>query len=455
MLRGPSPKSARMTEPEGVEWKEHDRWKGIERPYRAADVERLRGSIPIAHTLATLGAQRLWRLMSTEPYLPTLGAMTGTQAVQMVAAGLPAIYASGWQVAADANDADQTYPDQSLYPADSMPNLVRRINNALRREDEKQHSQGKDEVSWLVPIVADGEAGFGGNLNVFELTKALIDAGAAGLHLEDQLASAKKCGHMGGKVLVPAREFNQKLWAARLAADIAGVPTVVIARTDALSAKLLTSDIDPRDAPFRSGNRTPEGFFEVTGGLDMAIARGLAYAPYADLLWFETSSPDLGEAERFASEIHREHPGKLLAYNCSPSFNWRQKLSESAIAEFQSTIAEMGYKFQFVTLAGFHAVNLSMFRLARGYADRGMSAYSELQEEEFRAEKEGYAAVKHQSFVGTGYFDEVAQVLSGGLTTTLAMEGSTEKEQFLEKGDRGAAGGPGASKKGSASSKAV
>ena len=424
-----------MNEELGAEWKSSERWKGIVRPYRAEDVERLRGSVSIECSLARLGARRLWQLLHSQPFVPTLGAMTGTQAVQMVAAGLPAIYASGWQVAADANDAAQTYPDQSLYPADSMPHLVRRINNAFRREDEKQHASGKGDTYWYAPIVADAEAGFGGTLNVFELTKALLEAGAAGLHIEDQLASVKKCGHMGGKVLVPAREFNQKLWAARLAADIAGIPTILVARTDALSAKLLTSDIDPRDAPFLTGRRTPEGFYEITGGLDQAISRGLAYAPYADLLWFETSSPDLGEAERFASEIHRDFPEKLLAYNCSPSFNWRQKLSEDAIAEFQSTIAGMGYKFQFVTLAGFHAVNLSMFRLARGYADRGMAAYSELQEEEFRAEKEGYAAVKHQSFVGTGYFDEVAQVLSGGLTTTLAMEGSTEKEQFREKTD--------------------
>jgi isocitrate lyase len=359
--------------------------------------------------------------------------MTGTQAVQMVAAGLPAVYASGWQVAADANNADQTYPDQSLYPADSMPTLVRRLNNAFRREDEKQHATGKGDVYWYAPIVADAEAGFGGSLNVFEITKALIEAGTSGLHLEDQLASVKKCGHMGGKVLVPAREFNQKLWAARLAADIGGVPTLLVARTDALSAKLLTSDIDPRDAPFLTGKRTPEGFYEVTGGLDMAISRSLAYAPYADLLWFETSSPDLDEAERFAREVHLEHPDKLLAYNCSPSFNWRKKLSPDVIADFQSTIAEMGYRFQFVTLAGFHALNLSMFRLAKGYAQTGMAAYSQLQEEEFRAEEEGYAAVKHQSFVGTGYFDDVAQVLSGGLATTLAMEGSTEEEQFAKK----------------------
>jgi isocitrate lyase len=419
-----------MTDPVGSDWKSAERWQGIVRPYRPEDVERLRGSVRLEHTLAQIGAQRLWRLLHTEPFVPTLGAMTGTQAVQMVAAGLPAIYASGWQVAADANNADQTYPDQSLYPADSMPTLVRRLNNAFRREDEKQHSTGTDSVYWYAPIVADAEAGFGGTLNVFEITKALIESGTSGLHLEDQLASVKKCGHMGGKVLVPAREFNQKLWAARLAADIAGVPTLLVARTDALSAKLLTSDIDPRDGPFVTGKRTAEGFYEITGGLDMAIARSLAYAPYADLLWFETSSPDLDEAERFAREVHLEHPGKLLAYNCSPSFNWRKKLAAEVIAEFQQTIAEMGYKFQFVTLAGFHALNLSMFQLAKGYAATGMAAYSDLQEAEFRAEAEGYAAVKHQSFVGTSYFDDVAQVLSGGLTTTLAMDGSTESEQF-------------------------
>jgi isocitrate lyase len=424
-----------MTTQEGgpaPDWKTSERWKGIIRPYHWKDVERLRGSLRIEYTLATRGAERLWRLLHAEPYVPTLGAMTGTQAVQMVAGGLPAIYASGWQVAADSNTASETYPDQSLYPADSMPTLVERINNAFRREDEKQHAAGKGDVYWYAPILADAEAGFGGTLNVFELTKSLIAAGVAGLHIEDQLASVKKCGHMGGKVLVPAREFNQKLWAARLAADILDVPTILLARTDALSAKLLTSDIDPRDAPFLTGKRTPEGFFEITGGLDMAIARGLAYAPYADLLWFETAGPDLDEAERFADEIHREFPDKMLAYNCSPSFNWRKKLSPETIAEFQATISEMGYKFQFVTLAGFHALNLSMFRLARGYSERGMAAYSDLQEDEFRAEEEGYAAVKHQSFVGAGYFDDVAQVLSGGLTTTLAMGGSTEEEQFAK-----------------------
>jgi isocitrate lyase len=446
-----------MSGPVGADWKSAERWQGIVRPYHADDVERLRGSVRIEYTLAQLGSQRLWRLLHTEPFIPSLGAMTGTQAVQMVAAGLPAVYASGWQVAADANNADQTYPDQSLYPADSMPTLVRRLNNAFRREDEKQHSTGKDEVHWYAPIVADAEAGFGGSLNVFEITKALIEAGTSGLHLEDQLASVKKCGHMGGKVLVPAREFNQKLWAARLAADIAGVPTVLVARTDALSAKLLTSDIDPRDAPFLTGKRTSEGFYEVTGGLDMAISRSLAYAPYADLLWFETSSPDLDEAERFAREIHLEHPDKMLAYNCSPSFNWRKKLGPDVIAEFQATIAKMGYKFQFVTLAGFHALNLSMFRLAKGYAQSGMAAYSELQEEEFRAEEEGYAAVKHQSFVGTGYFDDVAQVLSGGLASTLAMEGSTEEEQFAQKVKPAAPASEGRprGRSGSARSKAV
>ncbi|MGI0071263.1 MAG: isocitrate lyase [Thermoplasmata archaeon] len=439
-----------------TDWKTSERWRGIRRPYHAADVERLRGSVRVEHTLAQLGAARLWRLLESEPYVASLGAFTGTQAVQMVQAGLPAIYASGWQVAADANTADQTYPDQSLYPADAMPTLVRRINNAFRREDEKQHAAGKDDVYWYAPIVADAEAGFGGNLNVFELTKGLIDAGAAGLHLEDQLASAKKCGHMGGKVLIPAREFNQKLWAARLAADLAGVPTLVVARTDAQSAKLLTSDIDPRDAPFLTGRRTSEGFFGITGGLDMAIARSLAYAPYADLLWFETSSPDLEEAEQFAREVHLEFPGKLLAYNCSPSFNWRKKLPPETIADFQETIAKMGYRFQFVTLAGFHVLNLSTFRLARGYAERGMAAYTELQQEEFAAEEEGYAAVKHQSFVGAGYFDDIAQVLSGGLTTTLAMDGSTESEQFAPAKGRSSEPAPGRSRpRGLARSKAT
>jgi isocitrate lyase len=414
----------------GSTWKTDRRWKGISRPYGPEAVERLRGSVAIEHTLATRGACRLWESLHSEPYVPALGAMTGSQAVQMVQAGLQAIYASGWQVAADANDAAQTYPDQSLYPADSMPNLVRRINNAFRREDEKQHASGAGTLDWYAPIVADAEAGFGGTLNVFELTKSLIDAGAAGLHLEDQLASVKKCGHMGGKVLVPTREFNQKLWAARLAADILGVPTVIVARTDALSAKLITSDIDPRDTEFLTGLRTPEGFFEMRGGLEAAIARGLAYAPYADLIWFETAGPDMEEAQQFSAAIRGKFPGKLMAYNCSPSFNWRKKLSPEAIGRFQEQLGHLGYAFQFVTLAGFHALNLSMFRLARAYSESGMLAYSELQKEEFAAEAEGYTAVKHQTFVGTGYFDEVAQVLSGGLTTTLAMEGSTEREQF-------------------------
>jgi isocitrate lyase len=407
-----------------------DRWAGIARPYSLADVERLRGSLRVEHTLATRGARRLWSLLHREEYLPTLGAMTGGQAVQMVRAGLLAIYASGWQVAADANGAGQTYPDQSLYPADSMPTLVQRINSALRREDEKQHAKGSDEIDWFVPIVADAEAGFGGNLNVFELTKALVAAGASGLHLEDQLASAKKCGHLGGKVLVPIREFNQKLWAARLAADILDVPTVIIARTDAESARLLTSDIDPRDRPFLTGERTPEGFYVMRGGLEAAIARALAYAPYADLLWFESAGPDLEEARAFAEAVHANFPGKLLAYNCSPSFHWGRKLPARELPRFQGRLGEMGYKFQFVTLAGFHALNLSMFRLAHDYASRGMQAYAELQRAEFAAESDGYGAVKHQAFVGTEYFDEVAKVLSGGLTSTLAMAGSTESAQF-------------------------
>ena len=407
-----------------------ERWKGIQRPYHPDAVERLRGGIKIEHTLATRGARRLWEMLGTSSFVPALGALTGSQAVQMVQAGLPAIYASGWQVAADANDAGQTYPDQSLYPALSMPTLIRRINNAFRRQDEKQHAFRSGSIDWFAPIVADAEAGFGGTLNVFELTKALIDAGAAGLHLEDQLASVKKCGHMGGKVLVPSREFNQKLWAARLASDILDVPTVIIARTDAHSAKLITSDVDPRDQEFLTGERTTEGFFAMRGGLEAAIARGLSYAPYADLLWFETSGPDLDEARAFSDAIHARFPGKRLAYNLSPSFNWRRKLALRDIARFQSDLGDMGYKFQFVTLAGFHALNLSAFRLSADYRARGMLAYSELQEEEFAAEVEGYRAVKHQSFVGTDYFDEVAQVLSGGLTSTLALGGSTEAEQF-------------------------
>jgi isocitrate lyase len=407
-----------------------ERWKGIRRPYRPADVRRLRGTVALRNTLAELGARKLWRLLQTREYVPTLGALTGTQAVQMVQAGLPAIYASGWQVAADANDAGQTYPDQSLYPVDSMPALVRRINSALRREDEKQVCSGDGSVDWYAPIVADAEAGFGGVLNVFELTKALIEAGASGLHLEDQLASVKKCGHLGGKVLVPTREFNQKLWAARLAADVLDVPTVLVARTDALSATLLTNDVDPRDQPFLTGARTSEGYYGIRGGIESAIARSLSAAPYADLLWFESSAPDMDEARVFAEAIHAAFPGKLLAYNCSPSFHWKKKLPNRSIVRFQDDLGELGYKFQFVTLAGFHALNLSMFQLAHDYAARGMAAYSDLQQEEFAVEEAGYQAVRHQRFVGTEYFDEVTKILSGGMSSTLAMDGSTERDQF-------------------------
>jgi isocitrate lyase len=412
------------------EWRENPRWQGIHRPYTAADVVRLRGSVPIEYTLAKLGAQRLWELLHSEPYVAALGAMTGTQAVQMVQAGLKAIYLSGWQVAADANLSGQTYPDMSLYPVNSVPALVRRINNAFRREDEKQHAQGRNDIYWYAPIVADGEAGFGGTLHTFELTKALIEAGAAGIHYEDQLAAAKKCGHLGGKVLVPTREFIQKLVAARLAADVMGVPTVLIARTDALNAKLITSDIDPYDQPFLTGERTYEGFFVTRGGMEATIARGLAYAPYADLLWFETSEPDMEQARQFAEAIHQQYPGKLLAYNCSPSFNWKKKLDAATIARFQRELGAMGYKFQFVTLAGFHALNYITFQLARGYAQMGMSAYAELQEAEFKAKEEGYRAVEHQAFVGTGYFDLVQEVITGCCASTLAMHESTEAEQF-------------------------
>ncbi len=414
-------------------WKTNERWAGILRPYRAEDVLRLRGSLPVAHTLAHHGSERLWHLLRNEPFVAALGAMTGGQAVQQVQAGLKAIYLSGWQVAADANDAGQTYPDQSLYPADSVPNVVRRLNNAFRREDQKQHMARRRDVDWFAPIIADAEAGFGGPLNAFELMKALIDAGAAAAHFEDQLASAKKCGHLGGKVLVPTREFVQKLVAARLAADIEGVPSILIARTDANSAKLITSDVDPRDREFIGSERTSEGFHTLNGGLDAAIARGLSYAPYADLVWCETASPDLDEARTFADALHAKFPDKMLAYNCSASFNWRKKLDGVQIARFQEELADMGYRFQFVTLAGFHSMNLSMFRLARDYRETGMTAYTELQQEEFAAKEEGYAAVEHQAFVGTGYFDEIATVLSGGTASTLAMEGSTETEQFHEK----------------------
>jgi isocitrate lyase len=415
------------------DWQNNPRWKGVQRPYTAEDVLRLRGSVQVEHTLARLGAERLWDLLQTEPYVNSLGAMTGNQAVQQVQAGLKAIYVSGWQVAADANNAGQMYPDQSLYPADSVPNLCRRINSALQRADQVHHAEGKvaPTQTWFAPLVADAEAGFGGTLNAFELMKGMIEAGAACVHFEDQLSSAKKCGHLGGKVLVSTTEAIQKLIAARLAADVMGVPTLVMARTDADSANLLTSDIDGRDRAFCTGERTPEGFFLIRGGIESAIARGLAYAPYADLLWCETSHPDLEEARQFAEAIHAKYPEKMLAYNCSPSFNWRKKLDEETIARFQTELAGMGYKFQFVTLAGFHALNLSMFELARHYKETGMAAYSALQEKEFTSEKEhGYQAVKHQRFVGTGYFDQVQQVISGGLASTMALAGSTEAEQF-------------------------
>ncbi len=412
------------------EWSSDNRWKGVTRAYEADEVMKLRGSVQIKYTLAEMGAERLWRLLKAEPYVAALGAMTGCQAVQQVQAGLKAIYVSGWQVAADANTAAHTYPDQSLYPTDSVPNLVRRINNALQRADQIQHADGKQSSYWFAPIVADAEAGFGGCLNAFELMKAMIEAGAAAVHFEDQLASAKKCGHMGGKVLVPTSEFIQKLIAARLASDVMGVPTILIARTDADSAALLTSDIDPRDHEFLTGQRTVEGFFGVRGGIDAAIARGLAYAPYADVIWCETSEPSLGQARAFAEAMHREHPGKPLAYNCSPSFNWKKKLDQATIAGFQSELGALGYKFQFVTLAGFHSLNLGMYELARGYRETGMAAYSRLQESEFDLERDGYRAVKHQAFVGTGYFDAVAQTIAGGEVSTAALRGSTEEAQF-------------------------
>jgi isocitrate lyase len=406
------------------------RWEGIERPYSNDDVRRLQGSVIVEHTLARRGAEKLWTFLQTEEYVAALGALSGNQAVQQVKAGLKAIYLSGWQVAADANLAGQMYPDQSLYPANSVPAVVERINQALQRADQIQHAEGKGEIDWFVPIVADAEAGFGGPLNVFELTKAMIAAGAAGVHFEDQLASEKKCGHMGGKVLIPTRGAICHLIAARLAADICDVPTLLIARTDANSATLLTSDIDERDRKFLAGERTAEGFYRVRAGLDQAIARGLSYAPFADLIWCETSEPNLDEARRFAENIHQKFPGKLLAYNCSPSFNWKKKLDSASIAKFQRELGAMGYKFQFVTLAGFHALNYSMFRLARGYKEQGMAAYSELQEAEFAMEADGYTATKHQREVGTGYFDDVARVIAGGESSTTALHGSTEQEQF-------------------------
>ena len=412
-------------------WQTEARWQGIRRPYSAADVVRLRGTVQIEYTLARRGAERLWELMQTRPFVRALGAVTGNQAVQMVHAGLQAIYLSGWQVAADGNTIGHTYPDQSLYPVDSAPELARRLNSALLRADQIAALQGREGVDYVVPIVADAESGFGGPLNTYELMKSMIEAGASGVHFEDQLSSAKKCGHMGGKVLVPASEFITKLSAARLAADVLGVPTVLIARTDADSATLLRSDIDSLDQPFLTGERSFEGFYYIKGGLDYAIARGLAYAPYADVVWCETAKPDLGEAREFAQAIHEKFPGKFLAYNCSPSFNWRRNLDEKTIATFQEKLGEMGYKFQFVTLAGFHTLNLSMFELANGYRDEGMAAYARVQEREFELEREhGYAAAKHQSFVGAGYFDEIQLILTQGQSSTTALSGSTEEAQF-------------------------
>jgi isocitrate lyase len=413
-------------------WELDKRWNGITRPYSAEDVIKLRGSIDIEHTLARRGAEKLWQQMNEESYVNALGALTGNQAVQQVKAGLKAIYLSGWQVAADANLSGNMYPDQSLYPANSVPNVVKRINQALQRADQITHSEGDDSIDWFVPIVADAEAGFGGQLNCFELMKGMIEAGAAGVHFEDQLSSEKKCGHLGGKVLLPTQTAVRNLIAARLAADVMGVPTVLVARTDANAADLITSDIDMNDAPFITGERTAEGFFRTNAGLDQAIARGLAYAPYADLIWCETSEPNIEEARRFAEAIHEKFPGKMLAYNCSPSFNWKKKLDQETIAKFQQELGKMGYKFQFVTLAGFHALNHSMFELARGYKERGMAAYSELQQAEFDSEQYGYTATRHQREVGTGYFDQVSMVITGGTSSTTALKGSTEEEQFTK-----------------------
>jgi isocitrate lyase len=413
-------------------WEMDNRWKGITRPYTAEDVIKLRGSLDIEHTLARRGAEKLWKQMNEEDYINALGALTGNQAVQQVKAGLKAIYLSGWQVAADANLSGHMYPDQSLYPANSVPSVVKRINQALQRADQITHAEGDDSIDWFVPIVADAEAGFGGQLNCFELMKGMIEAGAAGVHFEDQLSSEKKCGHLGGKVLLPTQTAVRNLIAARLAADVMGVPTVLVARTDANAADLITSDIDVNDAPFITGERTPEGFFRTKAGLDQAIARGLAYAPYADLIWCETSEPSIEEARRFAEAIHEKFPGKMLAYNCSPSFNWKKKLDQETIARFQQELGKLGYKFQFVTLAGFHALNHSMFELARGYKERGMAAYSELQQAEFDSEQYGYTATRHQREVGTGYFDQVSMVISGGTSSTTALKGSTEEEQFTK-----------------------
>jgi len=420
-----------------LDWANNPRWAGVTRTYSAEDVVRLRGTVHIEHSLARLGAEKLWKSLHKEDFVNALGAMTGNQAMQQVKAGLKAIYLSGWQVAADANLAGEMYPDQSLYPANSVPQVVKRINNTLLRADQLHHAEGDDSIDFLQPIVADAEAGFGGVLNAFELMKGMIEAGAAGVHFEDQLASVKKCGHMGGKVLVPTREAVEKLTAARLAADVMGVPTLIVARTDAEAADLLTSDVDDNDKPFCTGERTVEGFYKTKNGLDQAISRGLAYAPYADLVWCETGKPDLEFARKFAEAIHRKYPGKLLAYNCSPSFNWKKNLDDATIAKFQKELGAMGYKFQFITLAGFHALNYGMFDLAHGYARRQMSAFVELQEKEFAAADRGFTAVKHQREVGTGYFDAITQTIQGGQSSTVALKGSTEEEQFH--GDRVAA----------------
>src|SRR3954465_2782268 len=418
------------TDPIPTHTQDEKRWEGVERPYDAAAVEKLRGSIQVEHTLAERGAEKLWTLLKERDYLAALGASTGNQAVQQVRAGLEAIYLSGWQVAADANLARQMYPDQGLYPVNSVPEVVRAINAALQRADQIDHAEGNDDIDWFVPIVADGEAGFGGHPNVFQLTTAMSAAGTAGVHFEDQLASEKKCGHMGGKVLLPTSWAIRNLVAARLAADISGTPTLIVARTDADAADMVISDADERDHPFLTGERTDEGFFRSEAGIEQAIARGIAYAPYADLVWCETSEPDMEQAERFATELHEAHPGKLLAYNCSPSFNWKGKLSDEDIAGFQERLGEMGYRFQFITLAGFHTLNHSMFELARGYRDQGMSAYADLQEREFASEDAGFTAVKHQQEVGAGYFEEVALAITGGDSETTALSGSTEESQF-------------------------
>lgn len=414
------------------QWTTDPRWSGVQRGYTADEVVRLRGSVHIEHSLARMGAEKLWRAVNSEDYINSLGALTGNQAMQMAKAGLKAIYLSGWQVAADANNACSMYPDQSLYPADSVPAVVRRINNCFKRADEIYHAEGDDSIDWFVPIVADAEAGFGGVLNAFELMKAMIAAGSAGVHFEDQLASAKKCGHMGGKVLIPTQEAVQKLIAARLAADTMGVPTVLLARTDAEAANLITTDVDARDREFLTGERTAEGFFRVRNGMEQAVARGLAYAAYADLIWCETGNPDLAFARKFAEAIHAEYPGKLLAYNCSPSFNWKKNLDDSTIAKFQRELGAMGYKFQFITLAGWHALNYHIFDLSDKYRERGMAAYVELQEQEFSSADRGYSAAKHQREVGAGYFDAVTNVVSGGSSELTALSGSTEEEQFEE-----------------------